>query len=391
MKPSVSRHGPGVLSLALATALSLPAAVDPYPIYSEHRIKFPDVPGYHTLKCDFHIHTVFSDGKVWPSLRVEEALRDGLDAIAITDHLEWLPHQADLPLPNYNRSSEIAQQAAKGQSILIVPGAEITRNMPPGHLNAIFLQDANALKQNDPLAALREAAKQRAFVIWNHPDWLRQAADGEARLTEMHEQMLKENLFQGIEVVNDHTYSDEALQIALDRNLAIIGDSDIHGPIAWEYQAADNRHRPVTLVFAKVKTESSLKEALLDRRTVVWWKNTLIGRKQWLDPLLAASLSATTTGYLPDKANLNYLPETSVIEIDLKNTSDADFILRNASRYRLHNQTDVLTVAAHSSVRIQVKTLQRLPLISIQFEVLNAVTAPGVHPVIAFAVTSGMK
>jgi hypothetical protein len=26
----------------------------------------PDIPGYQTLKADFHVHTDFSDGSVWP-------------------------------------------------------------------------------------------------------------------------------------------------------------------------------------------------------------------------------------------------------------------------------------------------------------------------------------
>lgn len=54
-------------------------------------IEFPDIPGYMTLKCDFHIQTVFSDGSVWPNLRIHEVVRDGLDAISITDHLEYQP------------------------------------------------------------------------------------------------------------------------------------------------------------------------------------------------------------------------------------------------------------------------------------------------------------
>lgn len=32
---------------------------------------------------DLHTHSVFSDGQVWPSIRVEEGVRDGLDALAI--------------------------------------------------------------------------------------------------------------------------------------------------------------------------------------------------------------------------------------------------------------------------------------------------------------------
>ncbi|HOI80411.1 MAG TPA: PHP domain-containing protein, partial [Petrimonas sp.] len=49
-------------------------------------IVIPDVNGFKVLKCDFHMHTVFSDGDVWPTVRVQEAWREGLDAIAITDH-----------------------------------------------------------------------------------------------------------------------------------------------------------------------------------------------------------------------------------------------------------------------------------------------------------------
>ena len=50
--------------------------------------QIPDIPGYMTLKCDFHMHKVFSDGKVWPTVRVAEALKEGLDAIALTDHID---------------------------------------------------------------------------------------------------------------------------------------------------------------------------------------------------------------------------------------------------------------------------------------------------------------
>ena len=45
-----------------------------------NEIQVPDLDGYTTLKCDFHMHTVFSDGLVWPTVRVDEAYREGLDA-----------------------------------------------------------------------------------------------------------------------------------------------------------------------------------------------------------------------------------------------------------------------------------------------------------------------
>ena len=64
--------------------------------------------GQYWLSTDLHIHTVFSDGAVWPSIRVEEARREGLDLIALTEHLEYQPHEEDIPHPDRNRSYAIA-------------------------------------------------------------------------------------------------------------------------------------------------------------------------------------------------------------------------------------------------------------------------------------------
>ena len=38
------------------------------------------------LSGDFQTHTVFSDGHVWPTFRVDEAWINGLDILSITDH-----------------------------------------------------------------------------------------------------------------------------------------------------------------------------------------------------------------------------------------------------------------------------------------------------------------
>ena len=63
---------------------------------NRREINVPDILGYKTLKCDFHVHTVFSDGDVWPTVRIQEAWMDGLDVIAITDHIEYRPHSQDI-------------------------------------------------------------------------------------------------------------------------------------------------------------------------------------------------------------------------------------------------------------------------------------------------------
>jgi len=71
-------------------------------------LDFPNMLGYKILKCDFHQHTVFSDGDVWPSIRVRESLMDNLDAISLTEHIEYQPHLGDIPHKDRNRSYQIA-------------------------------------------------------------------------------------------------------------------------------------------------------------------------------------------------------------------------------------------------------------------------------------------
>jgi predicted metal-dependent phosphoesterase TrpH len=144
----------------------------------ERSLKFPDIPGYKSMKCDLHQHTVFSDGKVWPDIRVQESLMDGLDAISLTEHLEYQPHKDDIPHPDRNRSYEIALKEAKDHDLIIIRGSEITRKMPPGHCNAVFIQDANKLLISDSVDVFREAKKQNAFTFWNHPNWVNQRKDG---------------------------------------------------------------------------------------------------------------------------------------------------------------------------------------------------------------------
>ena len=344
-------------------------------------IDFPDIPGYKTLKTDLHIHSVFSDGDVWPSIRVHEALRDGLDAISLTEHIEYQPHSKDIPHPDRNRAFEIAFNEAKDHDLIITNGSEVTREMPPGHVNAIFISDANKLKKEDPIAIFKEAKKQGAFIFWNHPNWIAQRKDGVATLTEMHKKLIKEGLLDGIEVVNEHTYSEEALKIALDYNLTIMGTSDIHGLIDWDYKVPEGGHRPVTLVFAKENTEASLKEGLMNGRTVVWFNNTLIGKKEFLEPLLKSSI-------IVDKvAPVNsYKGESLVQEVILKNVSDADYILRNQSEYNFHTATDVITIKANSTYKLQVKTLKKIDDFQLKFEVLNAIAAPKKYITITLAV-----
>jgi histidinol phosphatase-like PHP family hydrolase len=80
---------------------------------------------------------------------VNEAWQQGLDAIAITDHIEYRPYKNQV-LGDLNESYQIAKNRADQIGFIVIKGAEITRAKPLGHLNALFINDANKLDVKDP-------------------------------------------------------------------------------------------------------------------------------------------------------------------------------------------------------------------------------------------------
>jgi hypothetical protein len=332
---------------------------------NSREIQFPDVEGYKTLKCDFHIHTVFSDGLVWPTIRVDEAVKDGLDAIALTEHIEYQPWKDDIPHPDRNRSYEIARKAAVAHDLLVIHGTEITRKMPPGHANALFVTDVNALMIEDSVEVYKEAIKQGAFIFWNHPNWINQEKDGIPQLSDLHKFYIEKRLLHGIEVVNDITFSEEALKIAVENGLTVMGTSDIHGLVDYQFDIANGGHRPITLVFAEEKSETAIKEALFAGRTVTWFNEVLAGKKEQLNLLMNATLIFK---------NLGYIGDSDVMEVEITNRSDARLFLNNISPYDFYRNNDLIEVLPQSCITINVLTkrddILKTPL---RFEIMNAI------------------
>jgi 3',5'-nucleoside bisphosphate phosphatase len=267
--------------LGLLLSLLRPALGDE----ARHEINFPNVPGYVTVKCDLHTHTVFSDGQVWPTVRVAEAWRQGLDCIAITDHIEYQPHHKDVPT-SHNRPYDLAREPAAVHDLLFPRGTEITRDTPPGHFNAVFTTDNDELDTKDLLEAVKRASEQGAFVFWNHQGW---KGPAKGRWLDVHTAMYDNKWLHGMEVCNGNEYYPDAHRWCLEKNLTMLGNSDIHDPDLRK-QSLPEDHRTMTLVFAKARTLSAVKEALLEGRTAVWFKDQVIGRQEYLDPLFAACI-----------------------------------------------------------------------------------------------------
>jgi len=301
--------------LALIVFLALLAPVS---MAQKKIINIPDIPGYVTLKCDFHMHTVFSDGDVWPIYRVNEAWKDGLDAVAITDHLESQPKKAYIP-PDHNAAWNIARELARERNLILIHSTEITRDMPPGHLNALFVSDASIIMQDSAELTIETAVQQGAFIQWNHPGWKSQEPDGVPKLYDIHKRLLSNGLIHGIEFFNDSEYYPNILEWCSEYDLAVIASSDIHGIISESYPTGN---RPMTLVFARERSEESLKKALMDARTVAYFDNTLAGPEKLLTALFEASISVSK----PFHENIYSL------WLEVTNISDVPFYLINGGK-----------------------------------------------------------
>ena len=334
-----------------------------------------------------------------PALESRKALRDGLDAVAITDHLEYQPHLGDILHLDRSRPFQEAVSAAEDANLIIISGSEITRSAPAGHMNAVFVQDPNKLLRvnKDPTnpsdvdayysdvgrlggwvwpaqEAVKVANDQGAFVFWNHA-WSN-FPNAIPVIPEFHRENAANDLLHGIEIANGRNYSEEAFQIALDHDLALIGVSDVHNLIDWDYEPHKGGHRPVTLVFARERSAGAIREALFDQRTVVWYKNLLAGRSPQLMPLLEACLTLESVAYRQD---------TEILAVTISNMSDVNFRLKNLTGYSVTNGSDIIEIPAHSSVELHVKTGTKLTHVDLRFDVLNALFAPGHYASISFS------
>lgn len=329
-----------------------------------HEIQVPDLDGYTTLKCDFHMHTVFSDGLVWPTVRVDEAYREGLDAIALTEHIEYRPHKKDI-VADHNRSYAISQKQADKLGILLIRGSEITRSMPPGHFNAIFLSDSNPLEQETYKEAFDEAKKQGAFIFWNHPGWARQQPDTTLWWNE-HTQLYDDGCMHGIEVANGSLFVPEAIQWCLDKNLTMIGTSDIHQPIQTDYDFSKGEHRTLTFVFAKDRSLEGIREALDNRRTAVYYRESVIGREDILRPFFEKCVEIKEVRRTGKEVTFSVVNTTDLV-LKLKKTAHDPALVYFRD----------MTLKPHTRYTISVKLEKGVKGGDCNFEVTNFIVVPG--------------
>lgn len=275
----------------------------------------PQIKGYNIYKADLHIHTVYSDGDLSAKGRVNEAYYDGLDIIAITDHLEYRPYEEkmlratqgyhkELPtaknhkithkaadqdgiLADLNVPYEEAKKPAERLGMLVIPGVEITRNPDKiGHYNALFIKDANKIYDADPEQAIRNAKAQGALIMHNHPGWKRKTVD----MNEFHQKVYEANLIDGIEIVNGGSFGPKLIQRCLANKLFVAAATDAH-PITAHIYHQRGVFRTCTFVLAKELTEKAIKDALVKDRTLAYAYDNVMGAEELVSELFHNSVS----------------------------------------------------------------------------------------------------
>ena len=273
-------------------------------------IVLPKVNGYNVYKADLHTHSIFSDGDCTPKYRVREAWLDGLDVMAVTEHIEYRPMEktymqflhaeisdktkqehkgivSDLNLP-----VELAKKEAKSYGLTIIPGVEITRAPETiGHYNALFTSDNNTIHSEDPMESIKNARKQGALVMHNHPGWRRKSVE----MPEFEKKVYGEKLLDGVEIMNGPEVLPKIVTRAKEHGLFMAANTDIHATTAQSY-GMGGYYRNMTLILAPDKSLESLKEALKARRSIAYSIGSLAGDEELLKDFFVASIKFEDLG-----------------------------------------------------------------------------------------------
>ena len=288
----------------------------------KHRqeIILPQVMGYNIYKADLHTHTIYSDGSVTAPWRVREAWCDGLDIIAITDHIEYRriernlikymgeyikEEYRNLPkgvntnlqgvsadergiLANLNVGYEEAVESNEQYGMLIIRGVEITRN--EGHYNAIFTTDNNKIYHPDIKQSVQNAVDQGAIVFQNHP---KMDKSTKTSMTPLAEDLYNSGLVKGMEIGNGHAFWGRLVPYCIKNNVPMFSNSDGHATMAERFQPYYNNgvYRNMTFILAKNCDEKSIKKAILEGRTIAYHNNRLVGKEEYLAELFKESVS----------------------------------------------------------------------------------------------------
>ena len=336
----------------------------------------PVVNGYNIYLADLHTHSAYSDGSVLPKFRIAEAWQDGLDIIAITEHIEYRPAEKafyeylkkytaveynkekgiNIPMVDLNTAVNVAATEGENYDILVIPGSEITRNgTTVGHFNALFTTDNNLIYDEDPVQAIRNAKAQGALVMHNHPGWRKTSLD----FTDTEKIAYEEGLIDGVEVMNGSEFYPGIIDRVQERGLFIAANSDIHGATAVDYRLTGS-DRPMTLILARDKSMESIREALESNRTIALGYGELCGEKGLLAELFKASITFD---------ELNVTEKNKVLQ--LTNKTSIPYLIQLEGKNPVH-------IEPHSAVRMTIDKNTKM----LKMSIINMWCSADSHPVV---------
>lgn len=336
----------------------------------------PVVNGYNIYLADLHTHSAYSDGSVLPKFRIAEAWQDGLDIIAITEHIEYRPAEKafyeylkkytaveynkekgiNIPMVDLNTAVNVAATEGENYDILVIPGSEITRNgTTVGHFNALFTTDNNLIYDEDPVQAIRNAKAQGALVMHNHPGWRKTSLD----FTATEKIAYEEGLIDGVEVMNGSEFYPGIIDRVQERGLFIAANSDIHGATAVDYRLTGS-DRPMTLILARDKSMESIREALESNRTIALGYGELCGEEGLLAELFKASITFD---------ELNVTEKNKVLQ--LTNKTSIPYLIQLEGKNPIH-------IDPHSAVRMTIDKNTKM----LKMSIINMWCSADSHPVV---------
>lgn len=247
----------------------------------------PDFVKLKPYRGDMHIHTTYSDGRKTPIYMAVTGKKLGLDFIAITDHNH---HPASLESIDEARKIELDLMLMKGEEVSVRDKcghtvavctsdwvAEKMRNLEnyDKERQKIIESDLKDVQMIDGLTkeryshavwVINKIREFGGYAVIAHPYWVAGRRFHLERL--VYEQLLKDERYDGVEVLGDVVFEDNILSVARyynavadGRKIQIIGNSDTHN-------SEHTYGRYWTVAFAEKLTPESIWEAILDLRSV---------------------------------------------------------------------------------------------------------------------------
>ena len=311
------------------------------------------------ISGDFQTHTVFSDGHVWPTFRVDEAWTNGLDALSITDHHNYFTRKKYVKTGNLNQSYNSSKNMAKKLNITLIKGIEWTGFSPHIHCNILFVKNANKYKNTTLLEALQEAKRQNSVVFWNHPCGHLGKDDKVVMYPDVIK-YVKQGLIHGVEAMTLRQNCLQILDFANKYNLTVYGNSDIHR----SHKISLGNHHPRTLIFTKSKLQSDIKKALIQGNTLAYGFNMIYGKQHLIKKLVTGAVQILNPQLKYEKT----------LNIKLKNISSIPFQIHYNSYHNYLHLEKHFTIKENAISILPIKIYPKFTEKNIQifFRIINS-------------------